>query len=168
MNDFSELEGQLKKLRPVQPSQELVERIEHALAETPTGIATAGVSRRPRHFNWNWLSLGLGLAAAATVLILARVNIERPHGATRNVATTSSPKPLVAATTSEFGPSDFTRVVYHTSDEGLRFPSGSAQPMRRVRSHTRETVEWRNPRTGASLRITYPSEEISLVPISGQ
>ena len=39
MNDFSELENQLRKLRPVQPSADLVTRVERGLAEggsTPT------------------------------------------------------------------------------------------------------------------------------------
>ena len=33
MNNFSELEGELKKLRPVQPSAELISRTESALAD---------------------------------------------------------------------------------------------------------------------------------------
>ena len=50
MNDFSELEAELKKLRPSAASPELAARIERALAETPSTvaevsgrIATAGV-----------------------------------------------------------------------------------------------------------------------------
>jgi hypothetical protein len=168
MNDFSDLEQQLKKLRPVSPSQQLISRIESALAETPARLPAAGISARPRQFNWNWLSLGFGLAAATAVLIFARLNMEQPQTAAKNVAIARPAKSVAPAATTSLVPSDFTRVVYHTRDEGLRFPAGAKQPMRRVRSNTRETVEWRNPRTGASLRITYPSEEISLVPISGQ
>jgi hypothetical protein len=37
-----------------------------------------------------------------------------------------------------------------------------------VRSRTRETLRWRNPNTGASLRVSYPAEEVSLIPVSGQ
>jgi len=29
-------------------------------------------------------------------------------------------------------------------------------------------VQWKNPQTGASLRVSYPTEEVTLVPISGQ
>jgi hypothetical protein len=65
-------------------------------------------------------------------------------------------------------PAGLTQVVYRTHDEGLRFPSGSTQPMRRVRSHSRETLQWRNPKTGATLRISYPTEQVSLSPVSGQ
>jgi hypothetical protein len=170
MNDFSELEDQLKKLRPVEPSPDLITRIERLLAETPSSVPAAGISVRRRQFNWNWLSLGLGLAAATAVLILARVNVEKPPNSSQRVAnrtSTFSPKPD-GASPREFVAADITRVVYHTSDDGLRFPSGSTKPMRRVRTHSRETVEWRNPRTGATLRVTYPTEEISLLPVSGQ
>ena len=54
MNDFSELENQLRKLRPVQPSVELVNRVERALAEE-TSSPTAGVLPRERKFHFNWL-----------------------------------------------------------------------------------------------------------------
>jgi hypothetical protein len=68
----------------------------------------------------------------------------------------------------KFMPADTTQVVYQTRDEGLLFPAGSEQPMRRLRSQMHETLQWRNPGTGASLRVSYPSEEVELVPISGQ
>jgi hypothetical protein len=29
-------------------------------------------------------------------------------------------------------------------------------------------VQWKNPQTGASLRVSYPKEEVTLIPISGQ
>jgi hypothetical protein len=65
-------------------------------------------------------------------------------------------------------PSGATQVVYHKRDEGLMFVHNSEQPMRRVRSKTQETLQWRNPSTGASLRVSYPSEQIELIPVSGQ
>ena len=61
-----------------------------------------------------------------------------------------------------------TQVVYNTRDEGLHFEEGADQPVRRVRSHKRETLQWNNPQTGASLRVSYPSEEVTLVPVTGQ
>jgi hypothetical protein len=50
----------------------------------------------------------------------------------------------------------------------LHFANGSERPVRRVRYHTQQTWRWRNPETGASLRVSYPSEEIVLIPVSGQ
>ena len=65
-------------------------------------------------------------------------------------------------------PAGLTQVVYNTRDEGLHFPEGADQPVRRVRSQKRETLQWRNPGTGTSVRVSYPSEEVTLIPVSGQ
>ncbi|HST31642.1 MAG TPA: hypothetical protein VLK27_12480 [Chthoniobacterales bacterium] len=167
MNDFSELEDQLRKLRPVQPSPELATRIERALAEPETSSSTAGLLSRERHFHFNWLSIGLGLAAATALVLLAFVQLHQPAKQTPTVASTKI-LPPVTPSTAQLVPAGLTQVVYHTRDEGVHFPGNSDQPMRRVRSHTRETLQWRNPKTGATLRITYPTEQISLHPVSGQ
>jgi hypothetical protein len=178
MNDFSELENQLRKLRPVQPSADLMTRIERELAEARHGeslhrgkrsTSTAGVLPRERRFQFNWLSLGLGLAAAAALVLFAWIQLERPVKKTPSLASIAQVPQFSAATsTAQFVPAGLTQVVYHTRDEGVHFPNNSEQPMRRVRSHTRDTLQWRNPTTGASLRISYPSEEVSLVPVTGQ
>jgi hypothetical protein len=124
---------------------------------------------REHRFHLNWLSLGLGLAAAAALVLFARVQLERPAKKTPALASiTPSPEFSSATSTAQFIPAGLTQVVYHTRDEGVHFPNNSEQPMRRVRSHTRDTLQWRNPTTGASLRISYPSEEVSLVPVTGQ
>jgi len=178
MNDFSELESQLRKLRPIQPPADLMSRIERALAEARHGeslhwgkrsTSTAGVLPRERRFHFNWLSLGLGLAAAAALVLFARIQLDRPAKKLPALASiTPSPELSSVTSTAQFFPAGLTQVVYHTRDEGVHFPNNSEQPMRRVRSHTRETLQWRNPTTGASLRISYPSEEVSLVPVTGQ
>jgi hypothetical protein len=162
MNDFSELEDQLRKLRPARPSADLVTRIERALAEE---IPTAAVLPRERRFHFNWFSLGLGLAAAAALVLFAFLRFQQPVKTTPSVTSTS---PAPAILNDQLVPAGLTQVVYHTRDEGLHFPNSSTEPMRRVRSHTRETLQWRNPKTGATLRISYPKEQVSLTPISGQ
>ena len=178
MNDFSEIEDQLRKLRPAQPSPELTARIERALAEARHGesllrgkrsTSTSGMLARRRRFQINWLSLGLGLASAAALVLFLRLNLDRPREKHSTLASIT-PQPALSSTntTAQFVPAGLTQVVYHTRDEGVHFPDNSGQPMRRVRSHTRETLQWRNSKTGASLRISYPSEEVSLTPISGQ
>lgn len=167
MNDFSELENQLRKLRPSQPSADLVSRIERAFAEPETSIQTAAVLPREHRFHFNWLSVGLGLAAATALVLFAAIQLNRP--ATKKPAITSiTPAPSLATSNPQFVPAGLTQVVYHTRDEGVHFPTSSEQPMRRVRSRTRETLQWRNPKTGATLRISYPKEQVSLVPVSGQ
>jgi hypothetical protein len=177
MNDFSEIENQLRKLRPVQPSADLMTRIERALAEerstrlrsaTARQASTAGVLPRESRFRFNWLSLGLGLAAASALVLFTFVRLERPAKKIPTFASTTPVPTLSAISNAQLVPAGLTQVVYRTRDEGLHFTNNSAQPMRRVRSHTRETLQWRDPTTGASLRISYPSEEVSLTPISGQ
>ena len=170
MNDFSDLEAELKQLRPRAASPELSARVEAALAYEP--IPTAGLLARPNRFRLNWFSLGLGAAAAAAVFLLARVGIDpapqvqAPTIAASGAAASPTTQPAAAAST--FVPDGLTRVVYQRRDEGLIFPKKAGTPVRRVRSQARETLQWKEPSTGASLRVSYPTEEIELIPVSGQ
>jgi hypothetical protein len=168
MSDFSELEDQLRKLRPAAPSPELVTRVERALADQKTSTSTAGVLPRERGLRFNWLSLGLGLAATAALVLFTFVRLQQPPKKAPSVASLSPAPTAPATSTTQLVPAGLTQVVYHTRDEGLHFPNNSTEPMRRTRSQTRETLRWRNPKTGATLRISYPREEVSLTPISGQ
>src|SRR5262249_59583687 len=70
MNDFSELENQLRKLRPVQPSPDLVMRIEGALAEPESPILTAGMLARERRFHFYLVFLGGGVGGGAPPVLL--------------------------------------------------------------------------------------------------
>jgi hypothetical protein len=168
MNDFSELEGQLKKLRPAKVSNELFARVEEDLIDVGGDEGAEDKIVRPDRFRLNWLAIGAGLAAAAVILIFARVDFRTPSQ--KPSAATVSPTPVVRSTTApaQFIPAGATQVVYHTRDEGLLFPRGSEEPVRRLRSRTRETLQWQNPTTGASLRVSYPSEQVQLIPVSGQ
>jgi hypothetical protein len=169
MSDFSELEAELKKLRPRVASPELSARIERGLAEEVSGrTATAGVLPKRRSFGVNWLGLGLGLAAAAALLLLARVNVDQPGKRQSVVAMTPAPFAPPLPVSDTFVPAGMTEVVYNTRDEGLHFPEGADQPVRRVRSQKRETMQWRNQGTGTSVRVSYPSEEVTFIPVSGQ
>jgi hypothetical protein len=179
MNDLSELERDLKKLRPAQPSPVLFERIGEGLKKSRAGIK----ERRSLTGRWGsleiahpWWSLGFGLAAAAVLILFAAVTMERRHEHQQTVAQSSPapetrPPPLGterSTSPSRFVPAGGTNVVYNARDEGLHFANGSERPVRRVRYHTQQTWRWRNPETGASLRVSYPSEEVVLIPVSGQ
>jgi hypothetical protein len=166
MSDFTELEAELKKLRPRGASPELATRVEQALAEVSGRTAAAGVlPRKPRNFRVNWFGLGLGAAAAAALLILARVNVEPGK---RQSVVAMTPAPFAPPIQDAFVPAGLTEVVYNTRDEGLHFPEGADQPVRRVRTQKRETLQWRNPGTDTSVRVSYPSEEVTFIPVSGQ
>jgi hypothetical protein len=168
MNDFSELEAELKKLRLRSASPELAARIEQGLAEVSGRTATAGILPRRRSFRINWLGAGLGLAAAAALLILARINVENPGKRQSVVAMTPAPFSQPIPVTDAFVPAGLTQVVYNTRDEGLHFPEGGDQPIRRVRTQKQETLQWRNASTSTSVRVSYPSEEVTFIPVSGQ
>jgi hypothetical protein len=178
MNDFSELEKELRKLRPAQPSSVLFERVGEALENRRASAAADAKWKRWRFTEtpYNWWSLGFGLAAAAVLILFAVVTMERRHEQQERVAQSSTapetrPAPLGAersTSPSRFVPAGGTNLVYNARDEGLHFADGSERPLRRVRYNTRQTWRWRNPETGASLRVSYPSEEIVLIPVSGQ
>jgi hypothetical protein len=179
MNDFSELEKELKKLRPSQPSPVLFERVGHAVEESKE-------ETRERQFPgryWvglqiarSWWSLGFGLAAAAVLVLFAAVTMERRQEHQQAIADSSPapatmPPPGATAHSTQhsgFVPAGGTNLVYNARDEGLHFADGSERPVRRVRYKTQQTWRWRNPETGASLRVSYPSEEVVLIPVSGQ
>jgi len=179
MNDLSEIENELRKLRPARPSPILFERIEEAMMDRRAGASHA---RQPARLPYNRLSLGFGLAAAAVLGLFAGVNMERRQERGEKIAQNSpapETRPVLPAPrgeseitrstfSNEFVPAGATRLVYNTRDEGLQFAGGSGQPLRRFRYQTHETWQWRNPTTGASLRVSYPSEEVVLIPVSGQ
>lgn len=168
MNEFSDLEAELKELRPTAASAELTRRVERALAEPITATATAGVLPKPK-VRWSWYALGLGAAAAAALLLLARVGLEQPQVKQPSFAAlTPAPSVSESQTAGGFVPDGLTRVVYHQRDEGLVFPSSATEPVRRLRSRSRETLKWSDARTGASLRVSYPTEEVEFIPASGQ
>jgi hypothetical protein len=174
MNDFSELEGELKKLRPVRASAELVSRIKRELADVGQNNIIRPKSRVSHSdFRISWLGLGLGLAAAATFLILARVDL-RPSDKTKagpaggGLASATPTLEQRAAALPNYQPTGLTQVVYGRHDEGLVFPRGATQPARRVWTAKRETLRWRDRETGAQLAVSYPAEEVTLIPVSGQ
>jgi hypothetical protein len=206
MNDLSELESDLRALRPARPSPVLFERIEEAMAEEGKASVASGARWSWRRFTeWSRrhasdvegqvgrakedrtrmpFSFGIGLVAAAAVivLLLVRINTDQTRNEDKEVAQVapaSETRPVLPAfsgrsgvdgsmSSNKFVPAGATQVVYNTRDEGLQFGDGSRQPLRRLRYQTQQTWQWRNPSTGASLRVSYPSEEVVLIPVSGQ
>jgi len=176
MNDFSDIENELRKLRPAQPSPILFERVEEAMMDRSAVVSPARQFRKHSGLPSNWLSWGIGLAAAAVLVLFAAIKMERQQSDGKEMAQISpGPEtgPVLNRTeesnsSDKFVPAGATRLVYNTRDEGLQFGRGLGQPVRRFRYQTHETWQWRNPTTGASLRVSYPSEEVVLIPVSGQ
>jgi hypothetical protein len=174
MNDFSELEAELQQLRPLAPSAELSHRIERALEQpNTTATPTAGVLPRPARPRFAWFFAGLGAAAAAALVLLARVNVDTSTSPHEQTIASRTPSAAAAQRGDNlardgFVAEGFTRVVYNQRDEGLFFPEEAEAPVRRVRSTRQDTLAWRNPQTGASLRVSFPVEEVQFIPVSGQ
>ena len=203
MNDFPELENELRKLKPAQPSSVLFERVGEALEDCRASAAVAPTRKRWRFTEWSrrvasdidgqvvrasergrtsqtpynrWWSLGFGVAAAAVLVLFGVVTMERRQEHQQTLAQSSSgpakrsvsPVPDSSTSRSRFVPVGGSNLVYNARDEGLHFADGSERPVRRVRYNTQQTWRWRNPETGASLRVSYPSEEVVLIPVSGQ
>jgi hypothetical protein len=162
MNDFTELERELKKLRPARPSSGLMVRVELALADA--GKISDNVVT-PHRFRVNWIALSAGVAAAATILILARVDYH-PAAATQMASAAPVLQPSAVRLPS-YQASGLTQVVYDKRDEGLIFPGGE-EPVRRIRTTKRETLQWQDQRSGARLQVSYPAEEVRFIPVSGQ
>ncbi len=161
MNDFSELEAELKRLRPAPASAELARRIERAL-EAPEEVPTAGIL--PRRRNAAWWSLGLGLTGLAALLVIGLTFFDQPPPSQGVAAVGQKP-----GATPGFQAAGLTQVVYSGRDEGLVFPPNDTGTLRRrLHYETRETMRWRNAQTGASVRVSYPVEQVVLTPVSFQ
>ena len=163
MNDFSELEAELKKLRPLRPSSGLLVRVEMALADAGR-ISDHVVT--PHRFRVNWIALSVGVAAAAMILVLARVDYH-PAAATQMASAAPVLQPS-AVQLPNYQAAGVTQVVYNKTDEGLIFPPDGEEPVRRIRTMKRETLHWQDRRSGAQLQVSYPAEEVRLIPVSGQ
>ena len=163
MNDFFEIEQELKRLRPAQPSHAFLVRVGHAMADPEIGEDKINW---PNRFRRNWIALGVGVAAL--FLVLAQIKTQRGEKQSERIAQSPAATEPQSTSANRFIPTGATQVVYNVRDEGLHFTDGSEGPMRRLRYQTRQTLQWRNARTGESLRVSYPSEEVVLIPISGQ
>jgi hypothetical protein len=164
MNDFSELEAELKQLRPAPVGDQLFRRIERALLAQPEATPTAGILPRQPSAPASGGRSGSAWPLPACSSCLARIFPRAAHRP--DCRQEHGHKPLL---TSGFQPSTLTQVVYRQRDEGLVFsPNQSERLLRRVRYDTRETMQWRNPQTGASLRVSYPAEQVVLTPVSFQ
>ena len=139
--EFSELEAELKALRPAAPSRGLHARLAADFA--------------PRRRALPWWAWG-AMPAAAALAIGIFLNRRLPPAA-----------PLPAPVAGVFRPVAAENVLYSTRDEGY-VTLADGTPARRVRSNYVDTITWKNPRNNASLRWTMPREEVRVVPVNFQ
>jgi len=163
-DDFSDLEVELKRLRPCAPSSELQAHLAAALNRPASAYRPAFPSRA-----WRWV---LGSTAVAAAVALAFVIMHQseavktiPGPTTRSVGKTAS-EPNTAATAAAdlYQPVSAENLLYESRDEGLiTLDDGTAA--HRVFQRYLDTYTWRNPHTNASLRWTVPRDEVRVVPV---
>jgi len=153
-DELSQLEAELKSLRPVAPSPELLARLGHEL--------DASRHRHVIRVRWFWAAV-LPIAAALAVMI--RFSALRDAGDRTPVPAQTAAAD--ASTSAPFQPIAAENLLYAAEDEGLVTLSDGT-PARRERLNYLDTITWKNPRTNASVRWSVPREEVRVVPVNFQ
>lgn len=145
-DELLEFEAELKRLRPMAPSRDLVARIERELESPPKRVMRA----------W-WLLVGaMPVAAALAIMIAFVVSRDRTREDTADVRPPAPFQPVAAE-----------NLLYSAQDEGF-VTLADGTPARRERFSYVDTITWKNPRTNASVRWSVPREEVRVVPVNFQ
>jgi hypothetical protein len=169
MNE-SELEKELRSLRPANPSPKLAEQIAADLKNGPARVheAAAGLLIRPpaKQHAWQimrpWL-LTLSSVSAVMLGFLAVSTWMKPGAATN----ASKPEPAAPVFTLNEIPDQSVDELIDAQDEGLVFGEDE-EPQRQVRMVYLERHTWTNPQTGAVVEFEVPREDIILMPVAMQ
>lgn len=157
MND-SELETQLRSLRPVEPSPTLEQRIAGELAGHAPA-PTAGTLHREQGGWARWMFSRLAWAASGAVaaLVISHPTPDRTNGSTNNSTAAVASGPLVVQESSE---------VLNMNNEGLTIDAehGVARVVRLTSIERRSWID----ATGAEITTEKPREDLVLVPVTYQ
>jgi hypothetical protein len=161
--EFADLENELRSWTPLTPSRGLETRIAQALETAPTvarenaggWLSWLGLSRPAGAFAW-------GLAAPSLAFLLL-ILLRGGSGLDTVPARIAPPAQAAEA----FTPATASNELYQTSDEGVVYDS-NRQPVRRVRYVSRDTLDWRDARSGATYEVSYPREDVVMTPINLQ
>jgi hypothetical protein len=148
--EIPDLETELMRMRPAQPSPELMKRIARQL-DTPAKVAAP---RMPAPgLLLQWILPPTVAVAAGLALILAPwvVHHPAPEAPTQD---TPAYTPVLAKS-----------LVYERQDAGLVTLSDGTTA-RRVLERAVDVFEWRNPSTQATFSWSVPREELRLVRLS--
>lgn len=158
-DDFSDLENELRRLRPRTLRPELLTRLAADSPDAQTASKSAAIV-------WLWPVLGAAAAVAFAGVVLKSWDatgtqaLDRPHEmAAGPVDPQTGPARLtpVSATNVFYG-GDVERTVQVADDLKAQ----------QVRLHYVDTITWRDPRRNASIQWTVPREEVLLVPVQAQ
>ena len=172
-DELSQLEAELKRLRPAAPTRDFLARIERELA-APIAPPAAAPGRRAAPLWWLWAGALPAAAALAVMITLAVRNrtqstaltaAARPTASIAVAPIPSTPEPT--ALEAAFKPVSAENILYAAQDEGL-VTLDDGTPARRERLNYVDTITWKNPRTNASVRWTIPREEVRVIPVKFQ
>jgi hypothetical protein len=151
--DFTDLEAELKQLRPRGLRPEFAAGLGRERADRP---------RRTTEVVWLWPVLG-AVAAFALVAVgwhlFAPVEPLRPSNPSSAFAS-ARPEPQARMV-----PSKAVNLLYAASDGGIvRFADQTAA--RKVRLQYIDTITWRDPSGRTSLQCTVPRDEVYFLPVA--
>ncbi len=167
-DDFTNLESELRALRPRQSGARMEEQISAILDQSAPRLLHAPW--------WEWFGFNRPLAAVGWGLVSPTLTVALVIAATRFAQTSHSPAPLptaedhpilqrdMMARTTVAENAKATNVVYQAQDEGIVLDAGR-EPVHRLRYRSADFLRWRNPNSGAQWEISYPREDVLLVPV---
>ena len=157
MNE-SDLENELRALRPAAPSAALETRIADELAALSAGGQAVPARAREsllaqilRPLLW----ASIGATAAVIVMTARQQNLPAPG------------MQIPQSETVEFAPPETTRELLSTEQSGVRYEAERG-PVREVRASYLEHHAWTDPRTGGRVEIAVPRQDVFLQPIAMQ
>jgi hypothetical protein len=161
-DDFTDLEQELKHLRPRAVPAPLIGRVAEKLAGPPR--------RRSFFAEWRTWILPVGAATALAVIVTSIPFLVR-EGAVAPESAAVQPTPVDATVAKRAAPSArlqpvrATNVLYDAVNEGIVYLDEDT-PAQRMRLSYLDTITWENPKGGESLQWTVPREEILFVPVT--
>lgn len=173
----TDLEHELKALRPARPSSALSARIAQGLSAPEARPVAPRYTSATNLASWKWVgwrAATWGATAAACVLAAVwgwRQTSEHgaapfapPALAAPSPAAAPEPRaPFAVRSPARLQPVAAANVLYAVEDEGLVLLPDET-PARRVRTRYVDTYTWRNPATNASLKWSVPRDEVRVLP----
>src|SRR5882724_1565866 len=150
-HEFTELEAELRALRPSPLSEDFILRVERSLA-APSSSRFSAKNR----LSFEWVSWPI---AASFVGAMAWLS----HGASPAAVDTPSGTGEAAAFAT-YKPVGAENILYDVREEGLT-TMADGTPARQVRDRYMDVITWKNAAATSSVRWTVPRDEVRLVPI---
>jgi hypothetical protein len=162
---LQELENELKRLTPLQPSTASMQALERELGAETVKKSVPPYSTATSRSSWKWATWSLAGVAAAVALVVLVQSERRPDAApvsTGFATTKPAAAPAAVKPVNRYEPVQASSVLYDLQ-ESSPTPLPDRTEGREVRYRYVDTYTWKNPATNASLRWSVPRDEVRLV-----